>query len=572
MSKADNSDNGKVSLPIVKILDKEPLSIKRPLSLVDGQAYAATWLPIEVTEQKIVGSEDDDKEPKADYKHELFIIRGDGKIFSEQLGINITPMRYLGAKVELPEQLKPTKMWSSVGVKNYLKGYRPDPVVLFEQVVDVIDQFIDFDHSFTNQREMAEFIACYILATWFLDAFNVIGYLWPTGGRGSGKTQLLSVITEIAYLGELILNGGSYAALRDLADYGATLAFDDAENLSNPKFMDLDKRALLLAGNRRGNTVTLKELKGKKWVNRYVHTFCARLFSAIRTPDPVLSSRTIIVPLIRTPDRDRANSDPLEYDLWPHDRRKMQDDLWALGLAHLPELPAYERAVNQKSRLRGRSLEPWRAVLAVAMWLDDNGVKGISKRMEQLAWNYNQEEQASLQSGDLNILTIRALIACAISANNAKSANNNEWFFPTSQVTDAVIEIIESEEIDINSNGITSKKVGKILSQLRLEPKRPSGEKPRGWVITRNELERLCRSYSIQYPEDLNTYKSNGTNGFVGTNGINDQPSFKDLMENSPYPDISKPCYACGELAWYERPFERGGGWCCGTCHPDHKG
>jgi hypothetical protein len=38
----------------------------------------------------------------------------------------------------------------------------------------------------------------------------------------------------MAYLGQLILAGGSFASLRDLADYGATLAFDDAENISDP--------------------------------------------------------------------------------------------------------------------------------------------------------------------------------------------------------------------------------------------------------------------------------------------------------------------------------------------------
>jgi len=46
--------------------------------------------------------------------------------------------------------------------------------------------------------------------------------------------------------------GGSFASLRDLADYGATLAFDDAELLAESGKGDPDKRALLLAGNRRG--------------------------------------------------------------------------------------------------------------------------------------------------------------------------------------------------------------------------------------------------------------------------------------------------------------------------------
>ena len=57
---------------------------------------------------------------------------------------------------------------------------------------------------------------------------------------------------EMAYLGQTILSGGSYATLRDLADYGACLAFDDCEDIMDTKRSDPDKRALLLAGNRRG--------------------------------------------------------------------------------------------------------------------------------------------------------------------------------------------------------------------------------------------------------------------------------------------------------------------------------
>lgn len=88
------------------------------------------------------------------------------------------------------------------------------------------------------------------------------------------------------------------------------IAFDDAEHLSDSKRSDPDKRNLLLAGNRRGNTIPLKEPgPDRTWRTRHVNTFCARLFSAIRLPDPVLASRSIVVPLIQTIDRTKANAD-----------------------------------------------------------------------------------------------------------------------------------------------------------------------------------------------------------------------------------------------------------------------
>jgi hypothetical protein len=51
-------------------------------------------------------------------------------------------------------------------------------------------------------------------------------------------------------------------------------------------------------------------------------------------------------------------------------------------------LPAYEAQVNQAATLVGRNLEPWRATLAVALWLDEQGVSGLFKRMDRLSVAY----------------------------------------------------------------------------------------------------------------------------------------------------------------------------------------
>ena len=95
------------------------------------------------------------------------------------------------------------------------------------------------------------------------------------------------MVAWLGYLGQVILAGGTYAALRDLAEYGATLCFDDAENLADPRKSDPDKRALLLAGNRKGAVVPVKEPEGKNgWRIRNVSAYCPKVFSAIRLPDP----------------------------------------------------------------------------------------------------------------------------------------------------------------------------------------------------------------------------------------------------------------------------------------------
>ena len=520
--------------PAVELLDGPPSTLRRPLALVDGRAYAAAWLYARFTRSESCDAKGyivKHDPPLVDYGLQRFVLRDDGLLFGPG---GDCPLDDLGLDVALPEMPHPSRTWSAAGVRAYRAGQRPDPAAVFTRVADVVSHFVDFDRSLAGQRTMAEMVACFVLATWFLDAFNVIGYLWPNGERGSGKTVLLHTVAEMAYLGHVILAGGSYASLRDLAEYGATLAFDDAEHLADPRRTEPDKRALLLAGNRRGSTVTVKELGPDKMRRtRHVNAFCPRLFSAIRLPDNVLASRSIVIPLIRTADRRVANVDPLDGEAWPHDRRQLIDDLWALALAHLPALRECERTAIHQARLAGRTLEPWRAILAVALWLDEHDPGGILKRsqppspadaladlenehqecpqtglwerMETLSVAY-QRERSGLETDDLSTLVIRAMCYCAVSAIRAVSANSgeapSEFVFTTAQITAFVQTITQRNEGD--PNYVTSRRVGRVLGQMRLEKApRPGGKGGRRWRITRADLARWTAAYGLPLPGPL---------------------------------------------------------------------
>ena len=332
-----------------ELLDCPPDALRRPLALVGGRGYAACWcLGRAVTHGD---------PPAMEHKECLIIVRDDGTAFSDDWP-GARPLGELELQITLPHPVLPDRGWSGAGMKRYLAGKRPDAAEVFGLLVEVADCFIDFSRSLGIQAVMCEMIACYILATWLLDASHVVGYLWPNGETGAGKTTALQVVTETAYLGTLILAGSSLPTLRDLADYGATLAFDDAEAVMDAKRTDPDKRTLLLAGNRRGNVIAVKENVGDRWVTRHVSTFCPRLFSAIRMPDRVLGSRTIVVPMIRSGDEQKAKRSPMDPANWPCERRRLIDDLWALGLANLRQLPGYDREAADRSALSGRPLEP----------------------------------------------------------------------------------------------------------------------------------------------------------------------------------------------------------------------
>lgn len=493
--------------PIVEILDEHPAQMRRPLQIIADHAYAAAWLPCRVTiherltragEVVIVNP------PEIASETRLFVVRDDGVIYGPG---GDRSLEELGFDVALQEAPYAEKTWSPRSVKAYRAGRRPDPLDVFCRVVEVVDRFLDFDRSLAEQAVMCELTACHILHTYLLDALQVTGFLWPNGDRGAGKTKYLHVHAQMAYLGEVILAGGSYASLRDLADYGATLAFDDAENVGNAKTLDPDKRALLLAGNRKGAYVSLKEPRPDgTWGTRHVHAYCPRLFSAIHLPDAVLASRAIVIPLVRTAAREKANADPLDYELWPHDRQSLVDDLWALGLTHLVAMRHYDRLAATRARLSGRSLEPWRGILAVALWLEEGGIAGLFTRMEQLSMNY-QEDRIELEQSDLTVLVLKALRHLASDAPGDGDDRGDGGdglrmggvrIVTTAQVREEFDELAAQEEIEIGwmgDDGRRANRIGQLLRKLRFE--KHNTKRARGWLIRADYLHGLLQSYGL---------------------------------------------------------------------------
>jgi hypothetical protein len=183
------------------------------------------------------------------------------------------------------------------------------------------------------------------------------------------------------------------------------------------------------------------------------------------------------------------------------------DDLWALAVANLPELPNYEASVNARAKLTGRNLEPWRAVLAVAFWLEDKGVQGLAERIEHIAIGYQSERQG-IETNDLTVLVIRAVCKCLVPECDVLTfcdvlsffSVTEKTFLKTSEIAEAAKEIAEQEEMGIDVEGL-SKRIGWKLKGLRVEKGREPGTGKRGWLVSKAEMKRLVLAYGLVTPE-----------------------------------------------------------------------
>jgi hypothetical protein len=336
----------------VYLLAEEPALLERPLQIVGDYAYAAGWPSVNTGERV------------------LLVLRDDGQAYCDGRLDGVKPLADLGARCALTRELAPraSHTWSGAGVARYQQGERSDPASIYTRLARVVDQFVDFSFCFAPHPLLVALVTCYIMATYFLDAFNAFGYLYFTGHPTSGKSQALKVIAQCSYLGRFLLPTSSVPTIRDEAGWGATLCFDEAENLTTRQ-ADPALKSIMLGGYQRGLVVQLKEqIADRLWATKDVHLYCPQLYGSVARPTGAYAERSILVRLTLSL-RPESPPDPFDLDAWPHDRQALLDDLWSMGLSELVAIRRLARTVAPQVPLSMRDRQVWLPPLVVAWWL-----------------------------------------------------------------------------------------------------------------------------------------------------------------------------------------------------------
>lgn len=142
------------SEPALSILDAAPETMDRPIRLIDGKAYGATWVPV---------GAGDMRQSRPDYALAVF---GDkGTIYSERNITESLPLNDLPFFVDLPHRPVADKLLSPVGLRRWINCQVPSPASVLYRVVKGVDAFVSFERSLSDQRGMCELIACWIMGT-----------------------------------------------------------------------------------------------------------------------------------------------------------------------------------------------------------------------------------------------------------------------------------------------------------------------------------------------------------------------------------------------------------------------
>jgi hypothetical protein len=285
--------------------------------------------------------------------------------------------------------------------------------------------------------------------------------------------------------------------------------FDDAEVLADPRKADPDKMSLILAGNRKGVEVPVKEPSADGgWRTRWVNAYCPRGFTALNLPFRALQSRSIVIPLVASADPTRANRDPENPEDWPLDQRQLRDDLWALGLSLQQEAAGVWTEMSRETSILGRDWERRRALITVARLFERHGVEGLERDIRQvMAAYHHQKGELEVQSRET--LVIRALMRIAglpemdtWTLRDTMDTSSMTLKMTASHVAEMVRVILAEDDSsgdeDESSTWVSTSRVGRLLSRLRL--KDMCGEPPkreRFRLISPQEVLKLALAHHV---------------------------------------------------------------------------
>jgi hypothetical protein len=168
-------------------------------------------------------------------------------------------------------------------------------------------------------------------------------------------------------------------------------------------------------------------------------------------------------------------------------------------------LGAYEAKVNRTASLTGRNLEPWRAALAVAAWLQDKGVSGLYDRLSRLSVNYQSERQ-KVSTDDVVVLVIRSLCICLdcddvtlrdLCDVAGESASDEKTLVLSGDIAEVVCGIVVAEELDVDVEKLNSQRMGNLMRKLRFTHGDQGGTHKKGWRVSKREVANLALAYGI---------------------------------------------------------------------------
>lgn len=205
-----------------------------------------------------------------------------------------------GEEIELKLTQSPDEFAFEKGIINEetIKLGKLKMGITYEEIVEFIDYYMDIPDSHKK------IIALWIIGTYFHSNFTTYPFLYINAMRGSGKTRLLNIISQLAKGGRGRVQTGITESTLFRMPKGDTLLLDECEAISSKEKSTL--REYMNACYKRGGVVQrIKKVKFKgeeEWIPETFEPYKPIAMANIQGMDEILGDRCITLILEKSSD------------------------------------------------------------------------------------------------------------------------------------------------------------------------------------------------------------------------------------------------------------------------------
>ena len=348
---------------------RSPIVINGAQDFKEGKAYVAITLK---------------QQQGYEFEEKVLLIDSD-KNKTEFLANILYQKDIIAERKPLPESFR----WGIAGLDDFLETGN---VVTLENIHEgIVSQSKKYLH-FANPV-LHEFIATWIIGTYFHRMFPSYPYIHLNGNAHSGKTKCLTLIASLAFNAEMSFNNTAAYMVRLIHDNSATCCMDEVESLRRAK--DEDSKALLAmlnSGYKRGSfSGKMEPKKPNGWVRVRLESYSPKVLAGIDTLPATLSTRCIPIIMARSINKEVVNSEINQLDsVWS----KIRNNLYRSLLTH-HHLVEETYAELTDLEIAGRPWELWKPILAIAKCINQETYERI--RILALEIESNKKEIESEQ-------------------------------------------------------------------------------------------------------------------------------------------------------------------------------
>ena len=463
--------NGIKELPSIEVIKQSETMIKiHPiLDFKDDKVYTTVWMP-EVQEQEI--------------KEIPYLITSD----RQRIPINSLPrnlkLRFIPFKVESIEN-----RWSNESIIDFLNnGTDVKPKEVFEEIKALLKKHIFLEEDYYD------FIALWIIGTYFHPMFESYPYLFIIGTKRSGKTKLLQLISLLSFNGVLTGSITEASTFRPTQYLRNTLCIDEIERVSGKEMANY--RDLLKMGYKKGLLIR-RQGERKRDVTYEFNVYCPKVLANIQGFEEILEDRGFPIVIERCIDPKIINT---FISIENPEIKKVRDDLYLLLMSNIVYQMSNVINVNMSQNsdisdisdgrynttqlIKGRWLELSYPILTIAKQVD----KPILEKMLNFIDNLLKKKEA------IDIVESRdnKFLYCLIDFIQDKNPNE---FFEISELKNHLLAI-EGDEY-----WITNHWIGKALRRLNVIIEEGRNAKKRSVKLDFEKIELKAKTYGLDVAE-----------------------------------------------------------------------